>query len=65
MQDGRSYISLKVVVTLSKSTLSGLPLYFFLSLFPIPVSVAHWIEKLQRDFLGVGPDNVSKLPLVK
>ena len=31
-------------ITLIKSTLSGLPTYF-LSLFPIPTSVAHRLEK--------------------
>ena len=36
--------------TLLKSTLSSL-LTYFLSLFTIPISVAHRIEKLQRDFL--------------
>lgn len=37
-------------ITLIKSTLSSLPTYF-LSLFPIPVSVAHSPEKLQWDFV--------------
>jgi hypothetical protein len=37
-------------LTLIKSTLSNLPAYF-LSLFPIPVSVAKHIKKIQRDFL--------------
>ena len=36
-------------VTLIKSSLSNLPMYF-LSLFPIPVGVANCIE-FQRDFL--------------
>jgi hypothetical protein len=37
-------------VTLIKSTLSNLPMHF-MSLFPLPASVANRIEKLQRDFL--------------
>jgi hypothetical protein len=37
-------------VTLIKNTLSNLPTYF-LSLFPIPSSVASHIKKLHRDFL--------------
>ena len=36
-------------LTLINSTLSNLPTYY-LSLFPIPLSVANRIEKLQRDF---------------
>ena len=40
-------------VTLIKSTLSNLPTYF-LSLFPIPASVANQIARLQRDFLWGG-----------
>jgi hypothetical protein len=37
-------------VTLIKSILSNIPTYY-MSLLPIPVSVATHIEKLQRDFL--------------
>jgi hypothetical protein len=40
------YLSKGGRVILIKSTLSNLPTYF-LSLFPIPPSVAHCIEKLQ------------------
>ena len=46
----RLYLSKGGKVTLIKSTLSSLPTYF-LSLFPIPTRVAHWLEKIQRDFL--------------
>ncbi|XP_042939459.1 uncharacterized protein LOC122274487 [Carya illinoinensis] len=46
----RMYLSKGGRITLIKSTLSNLPTYF-LSLFPIPASVAIHIEKLQRDFL--------------
>jgi hypothetical protein len=49
-------------VTLIKSTLSNLPTYF-LSLFPISVSVAYRLEKLHRDFLWSGLDEL-KLYLV-
>ena len=44
------YLSKGGRVTLIKSTLSNLPTYF-LSLFPIPASVANRIARLQRDFL--------------
>jgi hypothetical protein len=46
----RMYLSRGGRVTLIKSTLSSLPTYF-MSLFPIPVSVARRIDKIQRDFL--------------
>jgi len=53
----RLYLSKGGRVTLIKSTLSNLPTYF-LSLFPIPSSVASRIEKLHRDFLwgGIGEE---------
>jgi hypothetical protein len=48
----RLYLSKGGRVTLIKSTLANFPTYY-LSLFPIPGSVAARIEKLQRDFLWV------------
>jgi hypothetical protein len=50
-------------VTLIKSSLSNLPMYFF-SLFPILVSVANCIEKLYRDFLWDGFGEKFKYHLV-
>jgi hypothetical protein len=49
---------------LIKRTLYSLPTYF-LSLFAIPASVAHQIEKLQRDFLwgGIGDEQISTCEL--
>jgi hypothetical protein len=43
--------------------LSNLPTYF-LSLFPIRMSVAKRLEKVQRDFLWGGMGDESKLHLV-
>jgi hypothetical protein len=57
------YLSKGGCLTLLKSTLSSLPTYF-LSLFTIPVSVAHRIEKLQRDFLWSGMGEEFKHHLV-
>jgi hypothetical protein len=50
-------------VTLIKSTHSNLPTYF-LSLFPIPASMAKRIEKLQCDFLWGGLNEEFKYHLV-
>jgi len=59
----RMYLSKGGRVTLIKSTLSNLPTYF-LSLFPIPSSVASRIEKLHRDFLWGGLGEELKYHLV-
>ena len=57
------YLSKGGRVTLIKSTLSNLPTYF-LSLFPIPASVANRIARLQRDFLWGGLGDEPKFHLV-
>jgi hypothetical protein len=44
------YLSKGGRLTLIKSTLSNLPAYY-LYLFPVHMSVANRIEKIQRDFL--------------
>ena len=59
----RLYLSRGGRVTLIKSTLSSLPTYY-LSLFPIPMSVAGRIEKLQKDFLWGGMEDEHKFHLV-
>jgi hypothetical protein len=51
-------------VTLIKSTLANLPTYY-LSLFPMPVSGAKCVEKLQRNFLWGGIGEEFKYHLVK
>ena len=48
----RMYLLKGSRITLIKSTLANLPTYY-LSLFPIPVSVANRIEKLHANFFGV------------
>jgi hypothetical protein len=59
----RMYLSKGGRVTLIKSTLSSLPTYF-MSLFPIPASVARRIDKIQRDFLWGGMGDERKFHLV-
>lgn len=59
----KDYLSKGGRVTLIKSKLSNLPIYF-LSLFPIPIGVANRLEKLHRDFLWGGLENESKFLLV-
>jgi hypothetical protein len=57
------YLSKGARLTLIKSTLSSLPVYF-LSLFPLPASVNRRMEKLQREFLWGGMGDAHKFPLV-
>jgi hypothetical protein len=49
-------------VTLIHSTFSSIPTY--LSLFPIPVSVAKKLEWLQREFMWSGMGDETKFHLV-
>lgn len=57
------YLSEGGRVTLIKSTLSNLSMYF-MSLFPLPVGVVNCIEELQRDFLWIGLREEFKYHLV-
>jgi hypothetical protein len=57
------YLSKGGRLSLLKSTLSSLPTYF-LSLFTIPISVVHRIEKLQINFLWGGLGDEFKHHLV-
>ena len=58
-----NYLSIEGNVTLIKSVLSNLPVYFIYILKCL-VSVVKRIEKLQRDFLWHGRNNVKKFHLV-
>jgi hypothetical protein len=57
------YLSKGGRIILIKSTLSSLPTYF-MSLFPIPASVALRIDKIQREFLWGGMGEGKKFHLV-
>jgi len=57
------YISKGGRVTLIKSTLANLPTYY-MSLFPLPASIANRIVKLQRNFLWGGLGEEFKFHLV-
>uniref|UniRef100_A0A2N9IF07 Reverse transcriptase zinc-binding domain-containing protein n=1 Tax=Fagus sylvatica TaxID=28930 RepID=A0A2N9IF07_FAGSY len=59
----RMYLPKGGRVTLIKSTLSSLPTYY-LSLFPIPSSVALRIDKIQRDFLWGGIGDGKRFHLI-
>jgi hypothetical protein len=50
-------------LTLIKSMLSNIPTYY-LSLFPVPMSVVNRIKKIQRDFLWGGMGDEKKLHLI-
>jgi hypothetical protein len=57
------YLSKGGRLTLIKSKLSNLPTYY-MSLFPVPMSVAKRIEKIKREFLWGGMGDDKKLHLV-
>lgn len=51
-------------LTLIKSALSNLPLYF-MSLFPVPRGIINKISALQRNFLWNGRPEKNSMPLIK
>lgn len=58
------YLSPAIRITLIKSVLESLPVYS-LSCFKCSKSVAHWIEKIQRDFFAERCFNHKKDHLVQ
>ena len=60
----RQYISKRVRLTLIRSTLSIMSIYF-MSLFCMPRQVRLRLEKIQRDLLWGGRALVQKLHLVR
>lgn len=56
------YLSFGGHITLSKSALPNL-LVYFLSLFKCPSSVAKWMKRLLKDFLWSGREDQKKLHL--
>ena len=59
-----AYLSKGGRITLIKSVLSSIPTYF-LSLFPLPASVANRLEALQRSFLWGSFGSDFKFHLVR
>ena len=60
----RQYISKGGRITLIRSTLSNLPIYF-MSIFQLPRAVRMRLEQIQRDFLWGGGALEQKLHLVR
>ena len=60
----RQYISKGERITLIRSTLSNLPIYF-MSIFHLPRAVRMRLEKIQRDFLWGGGSLKQKPHLVR
>lgn len=58
-----SYLSKRGKITLIKSVLSDLPIYF-MSIFKCPGSVSQHIEKLQRNFLWRGVAERNRIHLL-
>ena len=56
-------LSLGGRITLIKSSLANLPLYY-MSIFPIPKGIVEKIIKIQRNFLWSGSESRERMPLV-